>query len=121
MGRNKGGTTGGVSEFSVDDAIERVPALSDRERDVLELLGSGLSNREIAKALVVAERTARAHVERVLLKLGLVSRSQAGIVGYALRSTGQDGHGVSANSAIRPPQSRLLPREIDSGGQVRSD
>ncbi len=56
-----------------DDPLK---ALTRREREVARLAAGGLSNREIAKALVVAEGTARLHVEHVLAKLNLHSRAQ---------------------------------------------
>jgi len=55
-------------------------ALTDRERDVLILVGNGRSNREIADQLVISERTARTHVSNVLRKLQLSSRTQAALV-----------------------------------------
>jgi DNA-binding NarL/FixJ family response regulator len=53
--------------------------LTPREREVLTLIAEGRSNREIAKALVVTERTARTHVSNILAKLGLASRTQAAL------------------------------------------
>jgi non-specific serine/threonine protein kinase len=50
--------------------------LSPREREVAMLVAQGLSNREIAERLVVSERTAENHVQRVLNRLGLRSRAQ---------------------------------------------
>ncbi|KQZ66323.1 response regulator [Nocardioides sp. Root151] len=58
-------------------------ALTARERDVLVLVARGSSNREIADALVISERTARTHVSNVLVKLGLASRTQAAL--WAIR------------------------------------
>ncbi|MCW2527190.1 MAG: putative two-component system response regulator [Pseudonocardiales bacterium] len=53
--------------------------LTPREREVLSLIADGCSNRQIATALVVSERTARTHVSAILSKLGLVSRTQAAL------------------------------------------
>ena len=61
----------------------RLDVLSDRERDVLALVGQGLSNQEIAGRLVLSERTVRTHVSQILTKLQLANRTQAAL--YALR------------------------------------
>nr|WP_277349781.1 response regulator transcription factor [Planosporangium thailandense] len=52
-------------------------SLTPREREVLVLIAEGGTNRQIAKHLGVAERTARTHVSNILGKLGLASRTQA--------------------------------------------
>jgi DNA-binding NarL/FixJ family response regulator len=54
-------------------------ALTPREREILVLVAQGKSNRDIADALVISERTARTHVSNVLGKLGLASRTQAAL------------------------------------------
>jgi DNA-binding NarL/FixJ family response regulator len=54
-------------------------ALTRREREILVLVAQGRSNRGIANALVISERTARTHVSNVLTKLGLTSRTQAAL------------------------------------------
>ena len=53
--------------------------LTDREKDVLNLLGQGMSNKEIGTKLFITERTARTYVSNILGKLGLTSRTQAAL------------------------------------------
>ncbi|GIH80407.1 response regulator [Planobispora longispora] len=62
---------------------EPVAPLTDREREVLVLIASGRSNREIARDLAVAEKTVKTHVSNVLMKLGVQDRTQAAL--YAVR------------------------------------
>ncbi|MFJ6748064.1 MULTISPECIES: LuxR C-terminal-related transcriptional regulator [unclassified Streptomyces] len=66
---------GGPLEGPVDLA-----QLTDRERQVLLLLGGGLSNGELARRLRISERTVKAHISRILMKIGQSSRLQAAMV-----------------------------------------
>ena len=63
-----------------DDGYEQ---LTGREREVLELIGRGYSNKRIARELGTAEKTVKNHVSRVLAKLGVADRTQAAL--YASR------------------------------------
>jgi DNA-binding NarL/FixJ family response regulator len=64
--------------------------LSERELSVVGLIAEGKTNKEIAEALIIAEKTARNHVSRILTKLGLTRRSQA--AAWAIRAgLGEDG------------------------------
>lgn len=51
--------------------------LTEREQDVLELIGQGMANKEIAQKLVISERTVKFHVSAILAKLGAGNRTEA--------------------------------------------
>jgi DNA-binding CsgD family transcriptional regulator/tetratricopeptide (TPR) repeat protein len=69
---------------SRDPAVASTPPLTPREREVLTLIAQGLTNREVAKKLVLSEHTVNRHVTNILAKLGTGSRSAA--VALALRN-----------------------------------
>jgi DNA-binding NarL/FixJ family response regulator len=84
-----------VTTARVLERIRRGPepdetaALTERERRVLELVGEGLSNREIAERLFLAEKTVKNYVTAVLAKLGMQRRTQA--VAFVARRTKSPG------------------------------
>jgi DNA-binding CsgD family transcriptional regulator len=82
--------------------LERVPyGLSKRELEVLTLVADGAKNDEIAAQLVVTTRTAKAHIEHILEKLDVSSRSTATM------------KAMEEGLLLRPPQSSLPIGPVD--------
>jgi NarL family two-component system response regulator LiaR len=83
-----------VSDDTIDQkpkgtsSPKEVDSLTDREREVLDLIAQGFSNREIAEQMVISEKTVKTHVSNLLDKLGLDDRTRAAI--WALK------HGLGA-------------------------
>jgi len=65
--------------------------LSPRERDILALIGDGLTNREIGKKLYLSEKTVKNHISRLLAKLGVQRRVQAAVLASHLEQPESDG------------------------------
>ncbi|MER6006328.1 response regulator [Nonomuraea sp. NPDC051941] len=63
-------------------ARDRVGPLTDREREVLALVGAGMSNAEIARELHIVEGTVKAYVSAILTRLGVRNRVQAAIIAH---------------------------------------
>ena len=68
------------------DTADRL-GLTRREREVLRLLASGRSNRQIGEQLFMAESTAGVHVSNILTKLGVTRRSEAAVVAHRMGLT----------------------------------
>jgi two-component system response regulator DevR len=63
-----------------DEMTDQLARLTDAERRILTLVGEGLTNRQIAERLGLAEKTVKNHVSRLLGKLGLERRTQAAVL-----------------------------------------
>jgi DNA-binding CsgD family transcriptional regulator len=92
-GRGRGGAAGAQGHPPADRPVRRHPhrppgrpgaagRADQREREILALVGRGLSNQEIATELTVSKATARTHVSRVIGKLGVRDRAQLVVVAY---------------------------------------
>jgi DNA-binding NarL/FixJ family response regulator len=66
--------------------------LSPRERDILALIGDGLTNREIGNKLYLSEKTVKNHISRLLAKLGVQRRVQAAVLASHLAQPDSTGH-----------------------------
>ena len=64
---------------------QRLAALTDREREILDLIADGLTNRQIGERLFLAEKTVKNYVSGLLAKLGMQRRTQAAVYGSQLR------------------------------------
>ncbi|GHG25344.1 response regulator [Streptomyces albogriseolus] len=76
-----------LSQEESGSGAGRAGSLTEREREVLGLIADGRANREIARALVLSEKTVKTHVSNILMKLDLADRTQAAL--WAVR------HGIS--------------------------
>ena len=75
-----------IEEFATKARAPKLPRglslLTEREREVVSLVGLGLSNEEIADRLVVSPATAKTHVSRAMIKLGARDRAQVVVIAY---------------------------------------
>ncbi|MFW3465555.1 response regulator [Streptomyces microflavus] len=73
-----------LAQDDAGNGTGRGSTLTEREREVLGLIADGRSNREIARALVLSEKTVKTHVSNILMKLDLADRTQAAL--WAVRN-----------------------------------
>ncbi|MEV7127980.1 response regulator transcription factor [Streptomyces sp. NPDC093260] len=73
---------GGQRQEEQPDAL---PGLTEREREILALIGEGLTNRQIGQRLYLAEKTVKNHISRLLAKLGVERRIQAAVIATQAR------------------------------------
>ncbi|MFE2216979.1 response regulator [Streptomyces canus] len=72
---------------------DALPGLTDREREILALIGEGLTNRQIGQRLFLAEKTVKNHISRLLAKLGVERRIQAAVIATQAQDRArQQGH-----------------------------
>ncbi|WP_260189951.1 response regulator [Actinophytocola gossypii] len=69
-----------------DDADGPLASLTDQERAVFDLIGEGMTNRQIAERLHLAEKTVKNYVSHLLAKLGMQRRTQAAVLAAELKS-----------------------------------
>jgi DNA-binding NarL/FixJ family response regulator len=63
-------------------SVPQLDVLTNREREVMALVGEGLTNDEIAERLIVSSATAKTHVSRAMVKLGARDRAQLVVYAY---------------------------------------
>ncbi|MFI2435873.1 response regulator [Streptomyces sp. NPDC018693] len=63
-----------------EEEPDALPGLTAREREILALIGEGLTNRQIGQRLYLAEKTVKNHISRLLAKLGVERRIQAAVI-----------------------------------------
>ncbi|MFF3955274.1 response regulator [Streptomyces sp. NPDC001890] len=85
------------SGSGADKETDALSALSPREKDVLALIGEGLTNNQIGKRLYLSEKTVKNHISRLLAKLGVERRIQAAVIAaHASEASppGAEHHGI---------------------------
>jgi two-component system response regulator DevR len=89
-------------ESGHDEQPKALETLTGREREILALIGEGLTNREIGQRLFLAEKTVKNHISRLLAKLGVERRVQAAVIATHAADERQAG----GRTAQRPGRSR---------------
>nr|WP_179959809.1 LuxR C-terminal-related transcriptional regulator [Streptomyces antimycoticus] len=82
MGERRRGGRGAGRGRDTEAALSRIEELTLTERDVLRLLGTGLSNAEIAGQLYLSAGTVKAHISRILTRTGCANRVQAAVLAH---------------------------------------
>ncbi len=74
------GRAGEAASAVADGSLARLDSLTRRETEVARLVATGLTNREIADKLSISSRTVDSHLDHILTKLGLTSRTKLAVV-----------------------------------------
>jgi predicted ATPase/DNA-binding CsgD family transcriptional regulator len=101
-------------------AVAAEPLLTPRELQVALLVAGGLSNKEIAAELVIAQRTAENHVEHILTKLGFTSRAHVAAWVAASQPGGEGRLATLWCPGARPSSSRTKPAARDLRARCRA-
>lgn len=75
--------------ISARQAPSRLPTLTERQREIVALLGEGMTNREIAIELGIRPATVKRHLERIYARVGIHTR--AGVTAYCMLESGSFG------------------------------
>jgi DNA-binding CsgD family transcriptional regulator len=88
--------------------------LTPREREVLALVAQGRTNRQIAQALFISDKTASVHVSNILAKLGVANRAEAAATAHRLGLTGQGPLPANpgSSSAVGPWRTGVAPAKV---------
>ncbi|GHH72663.1 DNA-binding response regulator [Streptomyces sulfonofaciens] len=85
-----------------EEERDALPGLTEREREILVLIGEGLTNRQIGQRLYLAEKTVKNHISRLLAKLGVERRIQAAVIATQEQDRREHGdHGDRAGRGTR--------------------
>src|SRR2546429_8267889 len=85
--------------------------LTEQERELLDLIGEGLTNRQIAERMFLAEKTVKNYVSRLLAKLGMQRRTQAAVLATQIRDHANWSPGRAGVSRRVP--NRFAPHRLD--------
>jgi len=84
---SEAGDSGARNGATTDNALHERLGLTPREREVLELVAEGQTNRQIAELLYISYKTAGVHVSNILAKLGVANRAEAAVAAHRLGLT----------------------------------
>jgi DNA-binding NarL/FixJ family response regulator len=106
-------------EDAATDADQPLSGLSPRERQILALIGEGLTNRQIGKRLYLSEKTVKNHISRLLAKLGVERRVQAAVLATRPAAAKSSEHHPSAASHLLGAREQAVGQSTRPGVRGR--